>query len=54
MDNQRIHLFADDANRNFFKHVKKFSKYEKPEIFDVRKLIADKTDQEEVSEHLAY
>ena len=38
MDNQRDHLLAEDADRNFFKHVKNFSRLEKPPLFDVREL----------------
>ena len=29
MDNQRNHILAEDASRNFYKHVKNFTKYEK-------------------------
>ena len=30
LDKQKEHLLADDANRNFYKHVKNFSKLERP------------------------
>ena len=36
MDNQREHLLADDANRNFYKHIKNFATFEKPEAFNYR------------------
>ena len=52
MRTQKMHLLEEDANRNFFKHVKNFSKYERPPQFDVRTLLPGKTDQE-VSEVLA-
>ena len=52
MDTQRDHILAKDANRNFFKHVKIFDKAERPELFHVRTIIQDKSDQE-VSEVLA-
>ena len=38
MDTQRGHILAKDANRNFFRHVKTFSRLEKPRQFDVREL----------------
>ena len=46
MNNQRDYLLADDANRNFFKHVKNFSKFEKSEQFDVRSILPNKSDKE--------
>ena len=52
MNNQKEHLLASDANRNFFKHVKNFSKFEKPPQFDVRDLLPGKTD-EQAAEELA-
>ena len=52
MDNQRNHILAADANRNFYKHVKNFNKLEKPAVFDVRTLIPNKTDKA-VAEDLA-
>ena len=52
MQNQKDHLLANDANRNFFKHVKNFSRFEKPEQFDVRTLFPGEGDYE-VSEKLA-
>ena len=30
-----MHLLEDDANRNFYRHVKCFSPVEKPKEFDV-------------------
>ena len=32
-DNQREHLLAEDANRNFYKHIRNFGKAEKPKMF---------------------
>ena len=52
MKNQKDHLLANDANRNFFKHVKNFSRFEKPTQFDVRTLFPGKSDSA-VSEELA-
>ena len=52
LDKQKEHLLSEDANRNFYKHVKNFSKLEKPKQFDVRELLPDKTD-EQVAEELA-
>ena len=46
MNNQKEHLLSDDASRNFFKHVKNFSRYEKPPQFDVWDMLPVKTDQE--------
>ena len=37
-DTQRQHILSEDANRNFFKHVKNFSTVDKPEIFNIRTL----------------
>ena len=52
VDTQKEHLLAKDANRNFFRHVKTFSRLEKPAQFDVRTLYESKTDKE-ISEDLA-
>ena len=52
LDKQKEHLLAEDANRNFYKHVRNFSKLECPKLFDVRDLVPGKTD-EEVAETLA-
>ena len=49
---QKGHILAEDANRNFFRHVKCFSRLEKPRQFDVRQLYEGKTDKE-ISEDLA-
>ena len=46
MDTQRAHILQDDASRNFFKHAKNFSRFEKPKEFDVRSLLPDKSDAE--------
>ena len=46
MATQKEHLLADEANRNFFKHVRNFSMAEKPKMFDVKELLPDKTDTE--------
>ena len=51
IDNQKEHLLSNDANRNFFKHVKNFSKFEKPREFDVREIVTGS--DVEVSEKLA-
>ena len=54
MDNQRAHILAEDADRNFFKHVKNFSQLERPPIFDVRDLPVFKgLEDDVVSERLA-
>ena len=52
MDTQKTHLLDKDANRNFYRHVKAFCRYEKPPVFDVRELVPNKTDPE-VAEELA-
>ena len=52
MDTQKKHILAEDANRNFFRHVKTFSRHEKPKAFDVRQLFKNKT-YKEISEELA-
>ena len=52
MNTQKEHILAEDANRNFFKHVKNFSRLEKPKIFDVREILPDRSD-EQVAEDLA-
>ena len=52
MDTQKQHLLDDDANRNFYKHVRNFNKVEKPKQFDVRILLPGRRDIE-VAEHLA-
>ena len=49
---QKGHILADDASRNFFKHVKNFNTIEKPKQFDVRELLPGKSDIE-VTETLA-
>lgn len=43
IDTQKSHILEGDANRNFFKHVKNFSHFEKPEQFDVRTLLPGKS-----------
>ena len=54
MDIQRGHILAEDANRNFFKHVKNFSRLERPPQFDVRDLECFKgCNDSEVAEELA-
>ena len=51
---QKDHFLAKDANRNFFKHVKNFSKYERPEQFDVRQMSqVEGKSEEETAELLA-
>ena len=51
---QKDHLLAKDANRNFFKHVKNFSKFERPEQFDVRQMPqVEGKSEEETAELLA-
>ena len=52
MDSQRNHLLADNASRNFFRHVKCFSTAKKPAQFHVRTILPNKKD-EEVAEILA-
>ena len=46
MDNQREHILAKDASRNFYKHVRNFSSFERPTLFDVKTLLPDLTDEE--------
>lgn len=53
MDTQRNHILAKDAERNFFKHVKTFSSFEKPSQFDVRTILPDLKRDEDVVERLA-
>ena len=48
MDTQREHILAKDANRNFFKQA------EKPEPFDIREIIPDKSDKEVAEELSVY
>ena len=52
IETQKSHILAKDANRNFFRHVKTFSRLEKPKLFDVRDLYDNKNDNE-VAEDLA-
>ena len=52
MDTQRGHILAEDANRNFFKHVRNFSRFERPKLFDVRELLPGRSD-DEAAEDLA-
>ena len=52
LDTQKGHLLEKDANRNFFRNVKSFCRFEKPELFDVRSLFTNKSDNE-VGESLA-
>ena len=52
MDTQKEHILDADANRNFFKHVKNFSRFEPPEQFDIRSLLPGKNDND-VGEALA-
>ena len=54
LDKQKEHLLSEDANRNFYKHVKKNSKLEKPKQFDVRELLPEKTDKQVAEELAAY
>ena len=49
---QKGHILAEDANRNFYEHVKNFNTIEKPKEFDVRQLLPGKRDFE-VAEELA-
>ena len=42
---QKSHILAEDANRNFYKHVKNFNTVEKPKEFDIRSLLPDKSDK---------
>ena len=50
---QKEHLLADDANRNFFRHIKSFSRLEKPRQFDVRGLFDEGKKDCEIAEDLA-
>ena len=52
MNNKRIQLTADDANRSFFRLIKSFNTPEKPQNFDVRSLRPGLSDAQ-VSEELA-
>ena len=53
MDTQRENLLGPDAARSFFKNVKNFAKFEKPEIFDVRSLFSEGNSDQETAESLA-
>ena len=53
LDKQKEHLLAEDANRNFFKHVRNFSKAERPSVFDVRDLLPGRDSDNEIAEELA-
>ena len=50
---QREHLLAEDANCNFFRHVKSFSTLEKPKLFDVRELFEARKRDKDIAESLA-
>ena len=43
---------SEDANRNLFRHVRNFKKFEKPPVFDVKELLPGRTDKQ-VAEELA-
>ena len=43
---QKEHILDEDANRNFYKHVKNFSRFERPEQFEVKSLLPGQPDQE--------
>ena len=53
IDTQKGHILADDANRNFFRHVKTFSRLEKHRQFDVRELYKVDTTDKEIAEDLS-
>ena len=44
LETQKGHILADDAYRNFFKHVKNFNTIENPRQFNVRQLLPGKKD----------
>ena len=52
-DNQKDHLLAEDANRNFYKHVKNFGRAERPKLFDVRDLMPARLSDKQIAEELA-
>ena len=54
MDKQKEHLLAKDANINFYKHVRNFSKLERPKLFDVRELLPGRTDLQAAEELADY
>ena len=43
------HILAEDANRNFFKHVRNFSKAKRPALFDVRDLMPKEQSDKEIA-----
>ena len=51
---QKGHLLAEDANRNFYRHVKTFNTVEKPKEFDVRDILPGKSDKQVAEELAAY
>ena len=52
MSAQKNRILEADANRNFFRHVRSFSRVEKPKQFDVRDILPGRSDQQ-VAEELA-
>ena len=51
---QKEHILAKDANRNFFRHVKTFSRLEKPPLFDIRQLYEDRNmSDKDIAEDMA-
>ena len=52
-DCQKEHLLAEDANRNFYKHVRNFGKAERPKLFNVRDLMPQGQTDKETAELLA-
>ena len=52
-DRQKDKLLDDDANRNFYTHVRNFGKAERPKLFDVRDLFPQEETDKKIAEELA-
>lgn len=52
MEKQKGHILEDDANRDFYRHVRTFSTHERPKLFTVRNILPGKSNHE-VAEELA-
>ena len=52
-DKQKDRLLAEDANRNFYRHVKNLGTAERPRQFDVRDLMPEDYSDQDTAEALA-
>ena len=52
-DRQKDNLLAEDANRNFYEHVRNFAKAERPKLFDMREMLPDGQSDKQSAEDLA-